>query len=93
VSRLSTAPRRHDPYWDMDGAGARRVRTKQRFVRLAIWVAIVALFAFVATRLPSLDPEYLFHGGGRPILTGALLTLLGAAALLALARVRRVSRN
>ena len=93
MSRLSVAPRRHDPYWDMDGAGARRVRTKQRAVRLAVWVVLLAVFAYVSTRLPSIDPDYLIHGAGRPILAGALLTLLGAAALLALARVRRVSRS
>jgi hypothetical protein len=93
VSRLSIAPRRHDPYWDMDGAGAQRVRTKQRVVRLAIWVVLVAVFAFAATRLPAIDPDYLIHGDGRPLLAGALLTLLGAAALLALARVRYVSRS
>ncbi len=93
MSRLTLAPRRHDPYWDMDGSGARQLRTKQRLVRLATWVAIVALLAFALTRLPSVDPEYLIHGGGRPILAGALLTLLGSAALLALVRVRRVNRS
>ena len=93
MSRLSLAPRRHDPYWDMDGAGARRVRTKARVVRLAIWVALLAALAVIATRLPTIDPEYLIRGGGRPILAGALLALLGAAALLALVRVRHVSRH
>jgi len=93
VSRLSIAPNRHDPYWDMDGAGARRVRTKRRVVRLAIWVVLLAALAAIATQLPAVDPEYLVHGDGRPILAGALLTLLGSAALLALVRVRRVSRS
>lgn len=93
MSRLSVASRRHDPYWDIDGAGARRVRTKQRVVRLAVWVVLVAALAVIATQLATIDPEYLIHGGGRPILAGALLALLGAAALLALARVRRVSRS
>ena len=93
MSRLSIAPRRHDPYWDMDGRGARHLRSRQRLVRLAIWVAIVAVFAIAATRLPTIDPDYLFNGDGRPLLAGALLTLLGAAALLALVRVRTVSRD
>ena len=93
MSRLSVAPRRHDPYWEMDGADARRLRTKQRLTRMAAWVVLLAVFVFVATRLPSIDPDFIVHGGGRPILAGALLTLLGAAAMLALARVRRVSRS
>lgn len=92
MPHLSLA-RRHDPYWDMDGKGARLQRTKQRLVRLAAWVAVVAVLAFVATRLPSVDPEFLFRGSGRPILGGALLTILGSAALLALARVRHVNRS
>ena len=93
MSRLSIAPRRHDPYWDVDGTGAQRLRNKQRFVRIIIWLGIVVVLAFVATQLPSIDPEYLIRGDGRPILAGALLTVLGAAALLALARIRHVSRH
>ena len=90
MSRLSVAPRRHDPYWDMDGAGARRVRTQRRVVRLGIWFLVVVALAVVASQLPAVDPEYLLHGAGRPLMAGALLTLLGAAALLALARMHRV---
>ncbi|HEX2754235.1 MAG TPA: hypothetical protein VHM48_02155 [Candidatus Limnocylindrales bacterium] len=93
MSRLSLTLHRHDPYWDMDGAGARHQRTKQRVVRIAIWFTLVAALAYVATRLPAVDPDYLISGAGRPILAGALLTLLGAAALLALAHVRHVSRD
>jgi hypothetical protein len=93
VHRLSLAARRHDPYWDMDGKGARRVRTKRRFAQLAVWFLVVLALAFVATRLPAVDPEYLIAGSGRPILAGALLSMLGAAALLALSRVRHVSRG
>ena len=93
MSRLSLAPRRHDPYWDTDGVGARHARTRHRLIRMAIWLAIVAILALVATRLPAVDPDYLIRGAGRPILAGALLTVLGAAALLALARIRHVSRH
>jgi hypothetical protein len=93
VSRLSPTLRRHDPYWDLDGAGARHERTRQRLVRLAIWVAIVAILAIVVTRLPAIDPEFLLRGEGRPILAGALMTILGSAALLALARIRHASRS
>jgi hypothetical protein len=77
----------------MDGKGARRVRTKRRFAQLAVWFLVVVALAFVATRLPAVDPEYLIAGGGRPILAGSLLSMLGAAALLALSRVRHVSRD
>ena len=93
MSRLSLAPRRHDPYWDTDGAGARRVRAKRRFAQAAVWFLVVLALAFAAARLPAIDPEYLIAGGGRPILAGALLSLLGAATLLARSRVRRVGRD
>ena len=92
MSRPSLA-HRHDPYWDVDGTGARNQRTRQRVVRLATWVVVVAILGVVATRLPTVDPEYLLHGEGRPILAGALMTVLASAALLALARIRHVSRN
>jgi len=93
VTRLSLAPRSHDPYWDMDGKGARRQRTKQRLVRYVTWVLILVIFALAAANLPRIDPEYLVRGDGRPLMAGALLTLLGAAALLALARIRRSSHG
>jgi hypothetical protein len=93
MPRLSIAPRRHDPFWDLDGAGARRQRTQRRLTRYVVWLVVLAALAVVLTRLPAIDPEFLVQGGGRPILAGALLTLLGAAALLALARVRHVSRS
>jgi hypothetical protein len=93
VPRLSLATRSHDPYWDLDGAGVRRDRLQRRFVRSAVWLAVLAVLVIVATRLPAIDPAFLLTGSGRPILAGALLSLLAAAALLALARVRHVGRD
>ncbi|HET7702168.1 MAG TPA: hypothetical protein VFK35_02125 [Candidatus Limnocylindrales bacterium] len=91
MPRLSTPLRRHDPFWDLDGESARRARTQRRVVRQAIWLLVVIAVAFAATRLPSVDPEFLIRGDGRPLLAGALLTLLGASALLALARIRHTT--
>jgi hypothetical protein len=93
VSRLSLALNRHDPYWDMDGAGARRQRLQRRAVRLAIWALILTALAVAATRLPAIDPEFLIHGEGRPILAGSLLTILAAAAHHAHARIRHVRHS
>ena len=93
MSRPSLAPRRHDPFWDMDGADVRRQRTKARVVRMASWFIVVVVLALVVTRLPSIDPEYLIRGDGRPIFAGALLTILAAAALLALARIRYLGKR
>ncbi|MBA2381504.1 MAG: hypothetical protein H0V73_05265 [Chloroflexi bacterium] len=93
MSRLSPSLHRHDPYWDIDGAGARRVRAQRRLTRSAAWVVVVAIIAAALSRLPTLDPAYLIEGQGRPIFAAVLLTLLGAAALLALARVRRASTH
>jgi hypothetical protein len=92
VPRLSLA-RRHDPFWDIDGQSARRTRTKARLVRYAMWVGLLTVLAIALTRLPAMDPGFLLRGEGRPLLAGALLTLLGAATLLALARVRHVGRQ
>ena len=93
MSRLSLASRRHDPYWDVDGAGARHQRTRQRIARIGVWFAIVVVLAVVVSQLATVDPEYLFRGAGRPILAGAMMTILGTAALLALAHIRHVSRR
>jgi hypothetical protein len=87
VSRLSLAPRRHDPYWDLDGANVHRLRTKRRVVRTTAWLVVVLALAFLATRLPSVDPEFLLRGEGRPVMAGAMLGLLGSAAILILARL------
>jgi hypothetical protein len=83
---------RRDPYWDMDGVGARRSRIRKALVRYAAWLLVLAIFVLVALNLPSIDPEYLIRGDGRAILAAALLALLGAAALLALARIRHTSQ-
>jgi hypothetical protein len=93
VSRLSLAPRRHDPYWDTDGAGAQRLRAKRRVVRIAVWFVVLLVLAFVVSRLPSVDPSYLVHGEGRPVMAAAMLGLLGSAAILALARIRGTRRD
>jgi hypothetical protein len=93
VSRLSLAPNRHDPYWDVDGAGAQRLRTRHRLVRAAAWLVILGVLGFMATRLPSIDPEFLLRGEGRPVMAAALFGLLGSAAILALARVRNTGQS
>ncbi len=88
----SLAPR-HDPYWDMDGAGARRQRAKRRIVRFVTWILALAVVAVASLHLPSIDPEYLVHGEGRPVMAAALLGLLGSAAILALARIRHSAHD
>jgi len=93
VTRLSLAPNRHDPYWDLDGANAQRHRTKQRIVRTTAWLVILVALGFMATRLPSIDPDFLLRGEGRPVMAAALFGLLGAAAILALARIRNTSKG
>lgn len=79
--------RRPDPFWD-DGRGARRVRLQRRIVRLGVAFIAVVLLVLLVTRLPAIDPAFLTTGGGRPILAGALLALLGSSVLLGLARMR-----
>lgn len=89
MPRLSRSLRGHDPFWDLDGEGARRVRTQRRFVRIGTWLIVALIAALIATRLPAVDTEFLIRGEGRPLLAGALMSLLGAFVLLALVRIRR----
>ena len=84
---------RRDPYWDMDGESARRTRLRRTSIRSASWLLILGVFVLAALNLPSIDADYLIRGTGRPVLAGALMALLGSAALLALARVRRVGQS
>lgn len=79
--------RRPDPFWD-DGRGARRARLQRRIVRLGVAFIALVLIVLLVTRLPAIDPTFLLTGGGRPILAGALLALLGSSVLLGLARMR-----
>jgi len=93
MPRLTFGPRSHDPFWDLDGKGARRSRIQRRFVQWAVRLAIVLVIVVIATHLPSVDPALLTTPAGKPILAGALISILGVAALLALARIRSVTRH
>jgi len=93
VSRLPLSSRHHDPYWDVDGKNARRSRILRRFARWAKALIVILTLALLATRLPTIDPAVLTGPAGKPILAGAILSILGAAALLAVARIRSVSRH
>ena len=88
MPRLTRSSNRHDPFWDMDGAGARRVRTQRTFARSATWLIAILVIAVVATRLTTVDVAFLISGAGRPILGGAILALLAASVLLALGKMR-----
>jgi hypothetical protein len=88
VPRLSRSSRNHDPYWDLDGEGARRSRHQRRFVRWAVAAVTILVIALVATRLPAIDASILTTPAGKPILAGAVLSLLASCILLALARMR-----
>jgi hypothetical protein len=77
----------------MDGAGARRQRAKRRIVRFVTWILALAVVAVASLHLPSIDPEYLVRGEGRPVMAAALLGLLGSAAILALARIRHSAHD
>ena len=78
----------HDPFWDMDGQGARRSRLRRRFVKFAVALIAVLVLGLVVTQLSTIDPQFLISGNGRPVLAGVLLTLLGSMILIALARMR-----
>ncbi|HET7030560.1 MAG TPA: hypothetical protein VFI34_08615 [Candidatus Limnocylindrales bacterium] len=92
MSRLSLASR-HDPYWDMDGKGAKQQRLRRRLLRYVTWALIIGILALTALHLPAIDPDYLLRGEGRPVMAAGLLGILGSAAMLALARIRRAAND
>ncbi len=93
VPRQTLSVHRRDPYWDLEGSGARRSRHQRRFFRWAVALVVVLVIALLVTRLPAIDPAILTSPDGRPILAGAILSLLAASVLLGLARLRSVNRN
>ena len=93
---LSAAPA-HDPFWGLDGRSAQHARLRRRVTRFVtlVFVGILAalLVALLATRVPSVDPQYLLTGEGRPILVTAILSLLGSTMLLGLSRLRHPAQG
>jgi hypothetical protein len=57
---------------------------------LLVGIVVVIL---VVSRLPAINPLVLTTPEGRPLLAGALLSLLGVSVLLAIARMRYVNRH
>ena len=93
MPRPSLAARRHDPFWDLDGTDARRVRSQRRLVRYGTWLIAILVAGLLATQLPSVDPTFLMQGDGKPLLAGAIMTLLAASVLLALSRIRHTTEG
>jgi hypothetical protein len=87
---LSVAVRQGDPF---DGRGARVARIRRRIVRWALALVVIMFLALLVTRLPSIDTAAIVRGFGKPILAGALLSLLAVSVLLALARIKTAGRN
>jgi hypothetical protein len=85
---LSAASTRRDPFWGLDGTSARRTRLRRKVSRLAMVAIAVVALALLATRLPTVDPQFLINGEGRPILAGAIFALLGSTILLGLSKLR-----
>jgi hypothetical protein len=85
---LSAASTRRDPFWGLDGTSARRTRLRRKVSRLAMVAIAVVALGLLATRLPTVDPQFLINGEGRPILAGAIFALLGSTILLGLSKLR-----
>jgi hypothetical protein len=71
--------------------GSRRLR--RRFVRGAVALIAILVLGLVVTQLPTIDPQFLLSGDGRPVLAGALLALLASMILLAVARMRHTATH
>jgi hypothetical protein len=79
----------HDPFWDIDGKGARRTRIRRKFVRTAVFLIAALVAVVLVTRLPAIDASFLMVENGRPLLTGVIFALLASTILLGLIRLRR----
>ena len=86
--------RAHDPFWDLDGAAARRSRLQKRVFRAGLMALAILFLAVVATRLPAFDPQLITNNGSlRPVLAVALLALLACCVLVGAARIRTTSSH
>jgi type VI protein secretion system component VasK len=83
----------HDPFWDLDGTGARRSRVRQRIVQLLLALLAVGVLAVIVTHVPAVDAASLTQGSGRPALIGTLLAVVAACALIAVTRFRPTSQG
>jgi hypothetical protein len=92
VNRTSPADG-HDPYWGLDGKSASRARHQRQFVRWGVRLVAILALAVLVTRLPAIDATVIFTPAGRPILAGAIFSLLAACMLLGLARMRSTDRS
>ena len=89
MPRLTVKPRRHDPYWDLDGSAVRRSRTHRRLFTIGIAVLVVIFLGLVVARLPVFDPQLITTRGTlRPVLGVAMLALLASCLLIAAERFR-----
>ena len=93
MTRLPGSSRAHDPYWGMDGPTASHARLRRTIVRRAGLLLLALVVVGIATRLPAIDATAIVTGYGKPILAGAIVAVLGAAVLLALARLRVAHRS
>jgi hypothetical protein len=88
MQRPSLAPRRHDPFWDLDGSAARRSRTQRRFLRFGMVILSAMLLGVLVARLPTFDPALIIGNGTlKPFLAIVLLALLASCILAAAARM------
>ena len=80
-----------DPYYDLDGAAAKRERT-ERVRRRTLWRAVLGLSAMLLllmlARLPQIDASSLVRGNGQALLL-ASLAVDAFACLLIFAKTRR----
>jgi hypothetical protein len=92
MRRWILKPRRHDPFWDLDGSAVRRSRTQRRLFTVGLAVLVVIFVGLVVARLPAFDPQLITTNGSlRPVLGVAILALLASCFLIAAERFRMTS--
>jgi hypothetical protein len=90
VEGLAVTPfARRDPWWDLDGRGARRDRVQRRLVGFVVVVLSATLLALILAALPRVDARSIVLGPDRPVVAAAALADIGACLLIVLHQVRR----
>lgn len=73
---------RRDPFWDVQGQGARRTRMRRRIVTAMVVALSATILVLILERLLTVDAGQILVGPGRPLVFSALVADTLACALI-----------
>jgi hypothetical protein len=56
TAMFKSAANRHDPWWDLEGAGARRLRRMRHIEALMAWLGVVAVSLLAVVGAGPIEP-------------------------------------